>query len=68
MNISILTKSMCGLDVQLITISHKLSNVINKEKKKRIIIINTRTHPGETSSSWVLDGVLMEISQNLDIE
>lgn len=37
---------MCGLDVQLLTIEHKLSQIIHKEKKKRIIIINTRTHSG----------------------
>jgi hypothetical protein len=46
MDISILAKSMCGLDVQLVTIEHKLSKILNKEKKKKIIIINTRTHSG----------------------
>ena len=70
MDLSILTKSMCGLEVQLLTIKHKLSNIINKDKdkKKKIIIINTRTHSGEASSSWVLDGMLMEICQSSSLE
>jgi hypothetical protein len=55
---------MCGLDLNLITIQHKLSKMIHKDKKKKFIIINTRTHSGETSSSWVLDGFLQGIGHH----
>ena len=54
---SILTKSLGGLDVLLLTINIKNISKSNL-KKRKYIIINARTHPGETSSSWVLDGVL----------
>ncbi len=30
---------------------------------KKIIVINARTHAGEASSSWVLDGFLNSITQ-----
>jgi hypothetical protein len=34
------------------------------EQQKRVIIINARTHSGEAASSWVLDGLLMELAQS----
>lgn len=33
----------------------------NNPKHTRYIILNARTHPGETSSSWVLDGMMEEL-------
>lgn len=52
---------MCGLDLQLITIEPKLPN-LNSEK--RSIVINARTHSGETPSSWILDGFIEEVIQS----
>lgn len=54
---------MCGLDLPLITIEHKMSKLVHEQSKK-VVIINARTHSGEAASSWVLDGLLMEISQS----
>jgi hypothetical protein len=48
---------MAGLDVKVIKIESK-SNQILREKPKKIIAINARTHSGEASSSWVLDGLI----------
>lgn len=50
-------RSMCGLDIPLLTIEHQES----LPSDKKFIIINTRTHSGEASSSWVLDGLLIEL-------
>ena len=34
---------------------------------KRFIVINARIHSGETSGSWVMDGLLKEVSENPQI-
>jgi murein tripeptide amidase MpaA len=59
---------MCGLDLQLINIEHKMVKLIHSTKDKKFIVINARTHSGETSSSWVLDGLIEEISNSPMIE
>ena len=38
-----------------------MSKLIHENKKKKFIIVNARTHSGESSSSWVLDGMLQGI-------
>lgn len=52
-----LCRTLTGLEVPLITI-----NGAAVSKPHRYIIINARTHPGESSSSWVADGILREIT------
>jgi hypothetical protein len=56
---STLCKSLIGLDIPLITI-----NETKGRYNAPYIIINARTHPGETSASWVLDGFLEELSNS----
>ena len=45
-----------------------MGKLLNSQRQKRFIIINTRTHSGETSSSWVLDGLLMEVAECRELE
>jgi murein tripeptide amidase MpaA len=65
--VSTLCKSMCGLDLQLLTVEHKMSRLASHQRQKRFIIINTRTHSGEASASWVLDGLLMELGGSVEV-
>jgi hypothetical protein len=53
-------RSMCGLDLPVISVKHCLSRLLQGQIRK-FIVINARTHPGETSASWVLDGLLNEL-------
>lgn len=59
---------MCGLDIPLVTVQHKMSKLIHETKKKKFIIVNARTHSGESSSSWVLDGMLQGIFRVDDVQ
>lgn len=49
----LLTRSLYGNRVELLTITSPHDN-----SEKRAIIIMARVHPGETCSSWVLQGFL----------
>jgi predicted deacylase len=53
----VLCKTLTGLEVPLITVNHHATS-----KPHRYIIINARTHPGESSSSWVVDGLLSHLA------
>jgi cytosolic carboxypeptidase protein 5 len=69
----VLTRSLDGRDVEIITISHKgnFTDVAeaaipdlfpcNKQRcwsaKKPVVFISARVHPGETPASFVLDGI-----------
>lgn len=48
--------SICSQDLEMITIEPKQDPY--RPKPKQFIVINSRSHPGETSSSWVTDGLL----------
>ena len=61
MVVSKLGQSMCGVDMQLLTIEHRLAGMLNDGQKKKFVIVNARTHSGEVSCSWVLDGLLAEL-------
>ena len=55
---------MCGLDIHLLSVEPLQ---FQENKEKNFIIINTRTHAGETSCSWVLEGILEKISQSEEV-
>ena len=48
-------KSLGGLEMPALTFEPSNSH------PKKYIVINARTHPGEFSSSWVMDGVLQKL-------
>jgi murein tripeptide amidase MpaA len=52
--------------MSLISASHAMANLLQKAPK-RFIVINARTHSGETSGSWVLDGFLKELVSSEEI-
>ena len=64
--VSNMIRSMCGLDIPLISVGHSMAKLV-QNNKKRFIIINARTHSGESSASWVMDGFLKELTSNKDI-
>lgn len=43
---------MCGLEIPFLTLEP------NTKEEKKYIVVSARTHPGEFSSSWVMDGFL----------
>lgn len=74
-------KSLCGLEVPIVTISSRVRNDTNGDylqikesefpvnpdtgvrempinKYKRYVVVNSRVHPGETPSSWMMHGFL----------
>lgn len=55
-----LCKTLTGLSVPIITINGAAAHSPNHS----YIIINARTHPGESSGSWVLDGLLQAIANS----
>lgn len=50
---SILTKSFNGLDLPLLTLGNPLS--------QEVIVLSARVHPGETVSSFIMEGFLREL-------
>jgi murein tripeptide amidase MpaA len=45
-----------------------MAKLQNSQRQKKFVIINTRTHSGEAASSWVLDGLLMEVGECRELE
>ena len=45
---NILTRSLSGLDVPVLTFGHG----------PKIVVVVGRVHPGETNSSWVIHGLM----------
>lgn len=58
---------MCGLDLPLLSVYHRMAELAHTHCLKKYIIINARTHSGENSSSWVLDGLLKELVSSQEI-
>lgn len=58
---------MCGLDLPLLSASHRMADLVHSQAPRKYIIINARTHSGENSSSWVLDGLLKELVSSQEI-
>lgn len=50
---SILAKSFNGLDIPLLTVGNRQS--------KEVIVLSARVHPGETVSSFIMEGFLREL-------
>lgn len=53
----VLTQSLGGVDVPIISISNNI-NKINEQPHKQIIVIASRVHPGETNTSYILHGLI----------
>ena len=51
-------RSLCGLPAYLITISGDRKNGIMPSTDRKCVIITNRTHPGETTGSYVVEGLL----------
>jgi|JI6StandDraft_1071083.scaffolds.fasta_scaffold01757_7 hypothetical protein len=51
----VLIKTICGLTTPLLTISNSTRA---GESVKKFIVLVARSHPGESSGSWVMDGFI----------
>lgn len=66
MLLSTMCKSLSGLSVPLVTITDFECNQIPIIQRKLIVIV-ARIHPGETSGSWVMDGIINYLSSNTEL-
>ena len=48
----LLCKSLAGNNVEYLHITNK------NEKKKQVIMLTSRVHPGETGASWMIHGLI----------
>jgi murein tripeptide amidase MpaA len=54
-----LGKTVCGLGIPVVTFRGKEDETEKSAiKTSKYLVILARTHPGETSGSWVADGLL----------
>ena len=51
----VLCKTLGGVDCELVTVGPK----VQKNDKRRCVVLTARVHPGETVGSWMMRGVLM---------
>ena len=56
-----LGKSLCGLDIPIIIVKKVEKGIILSGSSKKIIVMTGRSHPGESSSSYLLEGFLDKI-------
>lgn len=54
---SIISSSLAGIEVPVLTITD-FSHSKYEEKKKKVVIITGRVHPGESNSSWIVHGMI----------
>jgi hypothetical protein len=59
----LLCKSILGNNIDLITITEHVQHPSDLDSRK-IVILTARVHPGETNSSWVIQGVLEFLLSN----
>jgi|JI6StandDraft_1071083.scaffolds.fasta_scaffold38708_3 murein tripeptide amidase MpaA len=55
MDVDRTNKSICGLDIPILTITH---NNFDESQPCNYIVVIARSHPGESASSWVINGML----------
>lgn len=54
---TVLCKSLAGNDVDVLIITNFLSEPIDLSVRKSVIL-TSRVHPGESNSSWMMQGVI----------
>lgn len=54
---SMITTSLGGIDVPMLTITD-FSHTKEEESRKKVVIITGRVHPGETNASWLVHGII----------
>ena len=64
---SLLCKTICGLPMPVIQITNS-SNGPVENKKRKVIFITARVHPGETSASTVYEGFMQGLLQGDPVE
>jgi len=60
--VDILTYSLIGLAIPLITFTNRKSEIHNKNKK--VVLISCRIHPGETCGSFMAEGIIKKLTSD----
>lgn len=55
--ISTITSTLGGIEVPMLTITD-FSHTTSEERKKKIIVMTGRVHPGESNSSYIMHGLI----------
>lgn len=61
----LLCKTLAGNNVYILTITAPAST--EEMKRKLVVMLSARVHPGETPSSWIMRGVLHFLTGESDV-
>ena len=61
----LLCRTLAGNNVYILTITAPASQ--EDMKRKQVIVLSARVHPGETPSSWIMRGILHFLTGDSDV-
>lgn len=66
--VDILTYSLAGLAIPVLTITKSAKTTSQTPKNKNLYLITARIHPSETCSSFIVSALIQELLRNRDYE
>ena len=66
--VDILTYSLAGLAIPIVTITRSAKTAPQAPKNKNLYLVTARIHPSETCSSFIVSALIQELLSNRDYE